>query len=89
MSSGAPAFTAASSITFAASIVERVALGCGEKIIAFLVFKAINALKMTVDVGFVVGIIPANIPKGSATIFVPLILSSFIIPQVLAFLCLL
>ena len=35
ISSGAPAFTAASNTTFAAAIVDFVALGCGEKIIAF------------------------------------------------------
>ncbi|WP_198096910.1 hypothetical protein, partial [Clostridioides difficile] len=37
-SSGKPAKTAASRTTFAASIVEFFALGCGEKIIPFLVF---------------------------------------------------
>ena len=65
------------------------ALGCGEKIIPFLVFKAIKDLKIAVEVGFVVGTIPAKTPKGSATILIPLILSSLIIPQVFAFLCLL
>ena len=57
--------------------------------IAFLVFKEINDLKIAVDVGFVVGIIPAIKPKGSATILIPLTLSSFTISQVFAFLCLL
>ena len=57
--------------------------------IAFLVFREIKDLKMAVDVGFVVGIIPAKIHKGSATIFIPFALSSFITPQVLTFLCLL
>ena len=46
-------------------------------------------LKIAVDVGFVVGTIPAKTPKGSATIFVPFALSSSITPQVLIFLCLL
>ena len=46
-------------------------------------------LKIAVEVGFVVGTIPAKTPKGSATILIPLILSSLIIPQVFAFLCLL
>ena len=89
ISSGAPAFTAASRTIFAASIVHFLALGCGEKIIPFLVFKAIKDLKIAVEVGFVVGTIPAKTPKGSATILIPLILSSLIIPQVFAFLCLL
>ena len=44
-------------------------------------------LKIAVEVGFVVGTIPAKTPKGSATILIPLILSSLIIPQVFAFLC--
>ena len=70
-------------------MVDLVALGCGEKIIAFLVFNAIKDLNIAVDVGLVVGIIPAIIPRGSATIFVPLAISSFMIPQVFAFLCLL
>ena len=89
ISFGAPALTAASKTNLAAAIVDFVALGCGEKMIAFLVFKAINDLKIAVEVGFVVGMIPAKTPKGSATIFVPFALSSLITPQVLTFLCLL
>ena len=89
ISFGAPASTAALRITLAASIVDFVARGCGEKIIAFLVLSAIKDLKIAVEVGFVVGIIPAKIPRGEATVFVPLILSCAITPQVFAFLCLL
>ena len=89
ISSGAPALTAASNTILAASIVHFVALGCGEKIIAFLVFKAIKDLKIAVEVGLVVGTIPAITPRGSATVLIPLALSSLIIPQVLTFLCLL
>ncbi len=89
ISFGAPASTAASKITFAAAIVDFVARGCGENTIPFLVFKQSNDLNIAVDVGFVVGTIPAITPKGSATILVPLILSSLMIPHVLAFLCLL
>ena len=48
MPSGAPAFTAASSTTFAAAIVEFLALGCGLIIIPFLVFNANNVLKIAV-----------------------------------------
>ena len=83
ISSGAPASTAASKIIFAASIVEFFALGWGLTIIPFLVFKAINVLKITVDVGFVVGITAAIIPIGSAIFLIPLILSSSKTPQVL------
>ena len=86
--SGAPAFTAASSTIFAASIVDFFALGWGEKIIAFLVLRAINDLKIAVDVGLVVGTIPARTPRGSATIFVPFVISSLITPHVLVSLCL-
>src|SRR5574344_840701 len=89
ITSGAPSLIAASKTNFAAAMVDAFALGCGEKIIAFLVFKQINDLKIAVDVGFVVGMIPATTPKGSATILIPLFLSSLIIPQVFAFLCLL
>ena len=89
ISSGAPALTAASKTNLAAVIVQFFALGCGEKMIPFLVFSAINALNIAVEVGFVVGITPAITPKGSATILIPFALSSLIMPQVLACLCLL
>ena len=79
---GAPAFTAASRTTFAASIVERFALGCGLIIIPFLVFKHINVLKIAVDVGFVVGITAATTPIGSAIFFIPYAESSSITPHV-------
>ena len=54
-----------------------------------LMVKAIKDLKIAVEVGLVVGTIPAITPRGSATTLIPLALSSLIIPQVLAFLCLL
>ena len=69
--SGAPAFTAASSTTLAAAIVDILALGCGEIMIAFLVFRHKRALKIAVDVGFVVGITAAITPIGSASTVVP------------------
>jgi len=69
--SGAPAFTAASSTTFAAAIVHSFAAGCGLMMIAFLVFKQINVLKIAVEVGFVVGITAATRPIGSATFLIP------------------
>ena len=65
--SGAPAFTAASSTILAAVIVAFLARGCGLMIIPFLVFNAINVLKIAVDVGLVVGITAAITPIGSAT----------------------
>ena len=40
-------------------------------IIAFLVLSAISVLKIAVDVGFVVGIIPQITPIGSSIFFVP------------------
>ena len=80
--SGAPALTAASKTTLAASIVAFFALGCGDIIIAFLVFKAISVLNIAVDVGFVVGTIAAITPIGSATYVIPKVSSSSITPQV-------
>ncbi len=86
ISSGAPALTAASRMILAASIVDCFALGCGEKMIAFLVLSEINALKIAVEVGLVVGTIPATTPIGSAILVIPKALSSSITPQVLVFL---
>ena len=80
--SGAPAFTAASRTTFAAAIVAFFALGCGDIIIPFLVFKEIIVLKIAVDVGFVVGITAATTPIGSAIFLIPKALSSSITPHV-------
>ncbi len=84
--SGAPALTAASRTNLAAAIVDFLALGWGEKIIPFRVFRAINALNIVVEVGLVVGIIAAMTPRGSAIFAVPKNLSSSIIPQVFSFL---
>ena len=86
---GAPALTAASKTILAASIVAFLALGCGEKIIPFLVFKAIRALNIAVDVGFVVGTTAATTPIGSATFVIPKATSLSITPQVFSFLYLL
>ena len=47
-------------------MVLFLALGWGEKMIALRVVRLNNALKIAVDVGLVVGTIPAIIPKGSA-----------------------
>jgi hypothetical protein len=66
ISEGAPAAIAAFKIICAALIVHSLALGCGEKIMALRVFRAIKALKIVVAVGFVTGTIPATIPTGSA-----------------------
>ena len=80
--SGAPAFTAASSTTFAAAMVDFPALGCGLKMIPLRVFRQIRDLKMAVEVGFVVGITAATTPIGSAIFFMPYALSSSMTPQV-------
>ena len=79
---GAPALIAASSIIFAVSTQHFWAFGWNPKIIGFLVFKAINDLKITVEVGFVTGVTPQITPNGSATSVIPLIGSSLIIPHV-------
>lgn len=50
--------------------------------IAFLVFNAINVLKIAVEVGFVVGITAAIKPIGSAIFLIPYALSSSITPHV-------
>ena len=84
MSSGAPAATAASRTMRAASQVHFFALGCGLKMIAFLVLSAISDLKIAVLVGFVVGMIPQMTPFGSAIFSMPKPVSSSMIPQVLS-----
>ena len=84
--SGAPAFTAASSTILAAAMVLFFARGCGEMIIAFLVFNAIRVLKIAVEVGLVVGITAAIRPIGSAIFLIPNALSSSRTPQVFVFL---
>ena len=69
--SGAPASTAASRTTFAASMVHFFARGCGLMMIALRVFSAIRVLKIAVDVGLVVGITAAIRPIGSAILLIP------------------
>ncbi len=61
--SGAPAFTAASKTILAAAIVQFLARGCGEIMIAFLVLSASKVLKIAVDVGLVVGITASTTPQ--------------------------
>jgi len=84
--SGAPASTAASRTILAASLVHFFALGWGLIMIPFLVLSARRVLKITVDVGFVVGITAAITPTGSAIFFIPYALSSSRTPQVFTFL---
>ena len=84
--SGAPALTAASRTTFAAAMVQALARGWGEKMMALRVFKAMRALKMAVEVGLVVGMTAATRPTGSAIFLKPKALSSSITPQVFMFL---
>ncbi len=82
MPSGAPAATAASRTTLAASIVLFLALGWGLIMIPFLVLRQISVLNIAVDVGFVVGITAATTPIGSAIFLIPKDLSSSITPHV-------
>ena len=71
ISSGAPAFTAASRTILAASMVLFLALGCGEMIKPFLVLRARRDLNIAVEVGLVVGMIAAITPTGSAILVIP------------------
>ena len=82
MSSGAPAFTAASSTIFAAAIVEFLARGCGLIMMPLRVLSASSVLKMAVEVGFVVGMTAPMTPIGSASFIMPPAASSSITPQV-------
>lgn len=50
----------------AAALVLRLARGCGEKMIPLRVLRQSKALKMAVDVGLVVGTMPATNPRGAA-----------------------
>ena len=61
----------------------------GFKTVAGMVKGLIEDLKITVEVGFVVGITPAITPIGSAILIMPLSLSSSNIPHVFVFLNLL
>ena len=71
ISSGAPAATAASRTTLAASIVLFLARGWGLMIMPFRVLSAKRVLKMAVEVGLVVGITAAITPMGSAIFLIP------------------
>lgn len=50
------------------------------------VFRAMRILKITVEVGLVVGIIAAITPMGSAILVQPKVVSLSIMPHVLVFL---
>ena len=82
MSSGAPAFTAASSTIRAASTVHFLARGWGLKMMPLRVLSASSDLKIAVEVGLVVGTMPAITPTGSATFAMPIASFSSITPQV-------
>ncbi len=68
--SGAPALTAASWSISAAAFEQFTAFGCGAKTIVSLALIAISALYITVDVGFVTGVIPISVPMGSAISYI-------------------
>jgi hypothetical protein len=86
MSAGAPAATAAASTSRAASHVECRARGCGEITRPLRVLRLISALKIAVEVGFVVGTMAQISPSGSAIVSVPASRSSSTTPQVFSFL---
>ena len=64
--SGAPAFTAASYRTFAASTEHCCAEGWKPKITGLRDFMQIKDLNIVVEVGFVTGVAAATTPTGSA-----------------------
>ncbi|CRH92996.1 Uncharacterised protein [Chlamydia trachomatis] len=66
--SGAPASTAAFRTRSTAALLQRFADGCGANTIALRDLIAIIALKITVEVGLVDGVIPSKSPIGSATL---------------------
>ena len=82
MPSGAPAFSAASRMMRAASMVHLLARGCGLMTIALRVLRQMRHLKMAVDVGLVVGMTAATMPMGSATLVNPPASSRSMTPQV-------
>ena len=82
MSLGAPAAMAACNTISAALFVASLARGCGEKMIPLRVLRLINALKIAVDVGLVVGTMPQIRPIGSAMVMVPNVSSVANTPQV-------
>ena len=69
--SGAPAFLAASQITFAVSIIQFLAFGCGLMTMALPALIEIIDLYIVVDVGFVDGINAATTPIGTPTSISP------------------
>jgi len=79
---GAPAATAASRRILAASQVERFALGWGLKRMPLRVLRQMRDLKMVVEVGFVVGMMPHTTPTGSARVRMPAAGSELSTPQV-------
>ena len=79
---GQPAASAASLIIFTVSKIQLFAPGCGENTILFPALMEMIALYITVDVGFVEGIIPATTPTGTPTSIILFSLSSFKIPIV-------
>ena len=68
---GAPAATAASSTRRAAAMVDFLARGWGEMMMALRVLSASRHLKMAVEVGLVVGMTAAITPSGSAIFIMP------------------
>ena len=82
MFSGRPAFSAASRMMRAASMVHFLAVGWGASRMALRVFRQIRILKMAVEVGLVVGVTAPTMPTGSAMRLVPKALSSEMTPQV-------
>ena len=81
--SGAPAFFAASAITFTVSMMHCLAPGCGLMTMALPAFSEMMDLYMAVEVGFVEGISAATTPMGTPTSKMPRALSSRSTPTAL------
>jgi hypothetical protein len=79
-SGGPPTRSIARRITSTVSPMQRFARGCGENTIELRPLTAINALPIAVDVGFVVGMMPATTPTGVATSITPLFSSREMMP---------
>ena len=84
-SGGPPLRSIARRMTSTVSPMQRRARGCGLITIAFRPLTAISALNIAVDVGFVVGMMPAITPDAVATSMMPAFSSREMIPTVFSF----
>ena len=81
-SAGPPARSMARRMTSQVSAMQRFARGWGEMTTALRPFTEMRALYIVVEVGFVVGTMPATTPTGVATSWTPLCSSRLTKPTV-------